>query len=201
MKPLEPVSMHTDAAERVRRYIFARDMSDVRGDERSAILLALGDVLQREIAMEDLLSRMVDHISATMDADRGTIYLLDRGKGELLSKAAHLPELPEIRLQLGQGVAGYVAQTGEIVNAPTADSEQRFYPGVDERTGYRTESILAAPMRDQSGTIIGVVQLLNKRGGPFSHRDEGTLERLASQAALAIEATTMYEDSGALAGE
>jgi Nif-specific regulatory protein len=165
-------------------------------DEKSAMLLAVGGVLHREIAMDDLLTRMVDHISASMAADRGTIYLLDRGKGELFSRAAHLPELEEIRLQLGQGVAGYVAETGELINVPGVQAEQRFYPGVDVKTGYRTETLLAAPMRDHAGNVIGVVQLLNKRGGTFTAKDEDTLQRLATQAAFAIEATTMYEDLG-----
>ena len=169
-------------------------MSGLPADHESAILLALGGVLQREIAIDELLQRVVDHVAAALKADRGTIYLLDRGKGELFSKAAHLPEIEEIRLQLGQGVAGHVAQTGEILNVPTAESEGRFYQGVDRQTGYHTESILAAPMRDGGGEVIGVIQLLNRQGGPFSSADEAGLERLAAQAAIAIEATSLYED-------
>jgi Nif-specific regulatory protein len=91
-------------------------------------------------------------------------------------------------------VAGHVAKTGTVLNVPTTDSDERFYQGVDQRTGYRTESILAAPMRDESGNIIGVVQLLNKHDGPFTEEDQKNLARLAGQAAFAIEATTMYED-------
>ncbi|MBW2455264.1 MAG: sigma 54-interacting transcriptional regulator [Deltaproteobacteria bacterium] len=163
-------------------------------DRDGEILIAVGGVLHREIAIDDLLRRMVDHICTTMEADRGTIYLLDRGKGELFSKVAHLPELEEIRLALGQGVAGHVAQTGDVVNVPTASTEARFYAGVDAQTGYSTESILAVPMRDHTDAIIGVVQLLNKAGGRFTHDDEQSLARLAGQAALAIEATTVYED-------
>jgi Nif-specific regulatory protein len=171
-------------------------MPDSSADHESAILLAVGGVLHREIAIDDLLARLVDHIALCLDADRGTIYLLDRGKGELFSKAAHLPELEEIRLKVGQGVAGHVADTGQVVNAPTVDKEARFYQGVDRQTGYRTQSILAVPMRDQAGNVIGVVQLLNKRNGTFTRDDEDTLGRLATQAAAAIEATTMYEDLG-----
>ncbi|MEZ4443273.1 MAG: sigma 54-interacting transcriptional regulator [Polyangiaceae bacterium] len=164
------------------------------GDDESAILLAVGGVLHREIAIDDLLGRLVDHISDALDADRGTIYLLDRGKQELFSKAAHLPELDEIRLAIGQGLAGSVAETGEVVNVRVPDSKRRFYEGVDRKTGYQTETVLAAPMRDHDGQIIGVVQLLNKRSGDFSHEDERALARLANQAGLAIEATTMYEE-------
>src|SRR4051812_40055123 len=85
------------------------------GDPSSAILLSIGGLLHREIAIDDLLRRLVDRIAGVMDADRGTIYLVDRAKREVFSKAAHLPELEEIRLRLGQGVAGFVAETGSAV--------------------------------------------------------------------------------------
>src|SRR5690606_33032471 len=60
-------------------------------DRDRDVLFAVGGALQREIAIDELLERMVDHVRASMEADRGTIYLLDRGKGELFSRAAHLP--------------------------------------------------------------------------------------------------------------
>jgi Nif-specific regulatory protein len=80
------------------------------------------------------------------------------------------------------------------VNVPTTSTEARFYAGVDAQTGYKTESILAAPIRDRKGAIIGVVQLLNKRTGRFPREDEDTLTQLAEQTAVAIEATTLYQD-------
>jgi Nif-specific regulatory protein len=170
-------------------------MADAADPER-AMLLAVSSALGREIAIEELLDRLVDHIARVLDADRGTLYLLDRARGELFSRAAHLPELAEIRLQMGQGVAGFVAQTGRIVNVPTTMSEARFCDDVDRLTGYHTRSILAAPLRDRAGDVIGVVQLLNKRSGTFSLADADTLARLAEQAAFAIEATTLYEELG-----
>ena len=163
-------------------------------DRDDAILLAVGGLLHREIAMDELLQRMVGHMCGALEADRGTIYLVDRGKGEVYSRAAHLPELEEIRLRIGQGVAGWVAETGHVVNVPTTGSEARFYGGVDEQTGYRTQSILAAPMRDRTGHIIGVVQLLNKKAGAFPEEDAAVLTTYAEQAALALEATTLYAD-------
>jgi Nif-specific regulatory protein len=162
--------------------------------EMSGLLLSVGGLLQREIAIEDLLRRLVDRIAVALDADRGTIYLVDHQKHEVFSKAAHLPELEEIRLSLGQGVAGWVAKTGQIVNVPTTSTDARFYPAVDGQTGYKTESMLAAPIRDRKQEIIGVVQLLNKKAGRFPREDEARLETLAEQAALAIEATTLYRD-------
>lgn len=175
--------------------IMARPMAD----HSRAVLLAVGDLLGREVALDELLSRMVARIAQALEADRGTIYLVDRGRAELVSRAAHLPELEEIRLSLGQGVAGWVAETGEVVNVPTSRTDARFFGGVDAQTGYRTESILAVPMRDPAGSIIGVVQLLNKRGGAFSTADATALEDLTAQASVALAATTVYPELAARA--
>jgi Nif-specific regulatory protein len=190
MQALEdaPIVFHP-ALGRVR---IRAPMTSATADRFSAVLLAVSELLGREVALDDLLWTLVDRIAKAMDADRGTLYLVDRGAGELFSRAAHLPELPEIRLKLGQGIAGHVAQTGEVVNVPTTNHEARFFPGVDEKTGYKTESLLAAPMRDRCGSIIGVVQLLNKRGGTFTREDGELLAALAAQAAAAVEATTFY---------
>jgi Nif-specific regulatory protein len=169
-------------------------MPPTANDRWSAVLLAVSELLGREVALDDLLIRLVERIALAMSADRGTLYLVDRGKGEVFSKAARLNGLSEIRLRLGQGIAGHVAATGEVVNVPTTVSERRFFRGVDEATGYRTESILAAPLRDRSGAIIGVVQLLNKKDGPFTREDEDALASLVAQAASAIEATTLHAE-------
>ncbi|MEZ0229322.1 MAG: sigma 54-interacting transcriptional regulator [Planctomycetota bacterium] len=155
----------------------------------------MSELLGREVALEDLLQRIGKRIALAMNADRGTLYLVDGGKGEVFSKVPHLAELKgEIRLKLGQGIAGHVAKTGEVVNVPTTTRDKRFFKGVDEKTGYRTESILAAPLRDARGAIIGVVQLLNKKDGPFTIEDEEVLAALAKQAASAVEATTLHAE-------
>ncbi|MBI5548608.1 MAG: sigma 54-interacting transcriptional regulator, partial [Deltaproteobacteria bacterium] len=162
--------------------------------ETSAVLLAMSELLGREVALEDLLRALVDRIRLVLDADRGSIFLVDHGKREVFSKAAHLPELPEIRLPLGPGIVGHVAATGEVVNVDGAKGDSRFFRGIDEQTGYETSSILAAPIRDRAGTIVGVVQLLNKHGGHFGREDERLLETLGIQAGVVIEGTTLYAE-------
>ncbi|MEC9395974.1 MAG: GAF domain-containing protein, partial [Myxococcota bacterium] len=156
----------------------------------NALLLALGELISQEISATQLLERLVDVIARAMNADRGTIYLLDRERHELVSVAAHLPELEELRVPLHQGVAGYVARTGRMVNTPHSDSDVRFYPGVDAETGYTTRSMLAGPLYDSEGELLGVVQVLNKQDASgFSERDEILLERISKQAASLIEET------------
>jgi Nif-specific regulatory protein len=155
------------------------------------VLLEVSDLLQREVDLEHFLDLILERITRALNADRGTLYLVDRDRGELVSKAAQLPELGIIRLDVGQGIAGHVAKTGETVNVPHTTGDARFFGGIDRKTGYRTVSCLAVPMRDRSGGVIGVVQVLNKRQGTFDHDDERLLMALTAQASAAVEATSL----------
>ena len=163
-------------------------------ERNTSVLLAVGDLLQREVDLDVLLREIVDRIVAAVSADRGTLYLVDARRGELYSKAGHLPELREIRLQLGQGLAGAVAQSGQLVNLPAAEQDRRFWKKVDAQTGYRTRSMMVAPVRARGGEIIAVVQVLNAKHGRFEDADEERLRRLCAEAATAIETTSLYDE-------
>lgn len=67
-----------------------------------------------------------------------------------------------IRVPVGKGIAGTVAQKGELENIQDAYKDDRFDPSFDKKSGYRTESVLAAPVRDGQGQIVGVLQVINK---------------------------------------
>jgi Nif-specific regulatory protein len=164
-------------------------MSD--DDIEDALLLALGALVRRQISADELLGRIVDVMADLLDADRGTLYLLDRDTDELVSIAAHLPEMPELRVPISQGVAGYVGRTGKTVNVPSSEEDARFWKKIDDTTGYQTDTMLCGPIFDSAEELIGVVQLLNKRNGTFGADDEELLEVLATQAASLLEQTTL----------
>ena len=159
-----------------------------------AVLLAVGDLLQSEVDLDVLLRKIVDRIVAAVDADRGTFYLVDTRRGELYSKAGHLPELREIRLRLGQGLAGAVAESGQLLNLPAVESDRRFFREVDARTGYHTRSMLVAPVRGRTGAMLGVIQVLNARRGRFTSEHEQRLRQLCAETATALESTSLYEE-------
>jgi Nif-specific regulatory protein len=152
----------------------------------------VGDLLRSEVDVDRLLARIVDLIVDAMDADRGTLFLTDPETGELYSKVAHLPELPEIRLQPGQGIAGEVATTGAPIMIRDAQRDRRFFGEVDRATGYLTQSLLCVPVRDRqpdpkARAILGVIEVLNKRTGQaFDDADQRLLEQLAAQVADAL---------------
>jgi adenylate cyclase len=126
------------------------------------------------IDLNDLLNLILNKLVLTINAERGTIYLVDEERGELWSKVVldDVGPLPEIRVKIGDGIAGHVAQSAEILNIEDAYSDPRFNQSFDQVTGFTTRSILTAPMFNPQQRVIGVVQLLNKKGGPFTGRDE-----------------------------
>ena len=161
------------------------------------ILLDLGEWVRKEISADQLLARLVDVVKEYLQADRATIYLMDAPKDELVSVAAHLPELKELRVPISQGVAGYVARTQRIVNIPYCETDSRFWSGVDERTGYTTRSMLAAPIPSPDQQLIGIVQCLNKKDGEiFTGEDEDLLSSLAKQIGEVIQETTLGDTPG-----
>jgi signal transduction protein with GAF and PtsI domain len=93
----------------------------------------------------------------------------------------------EIRLAVGEGLAGAVARTGHALNIPDAYSDPRFDRTWDDVTGYRTRNVLCVPMKNRLGRPLGVVQVLNRLHGPFTPDDEAMASALAAQAAVTIE--------------
>ena len=147
------------------------------------------DVTRRVMSITDLDARLRDMATVTtqlLDADRATIFIVDRERGEISSRVAL--GTGEIRQAIGVGIAGLVAATGEIVNIPDAYADPRFNPEPDQRTGYRTKSLLTFPMIGRNERVIGVFQVVNKNGGgAFTADDEDTLSSLGASAAVAVE--------------
>lgn len=157
-------------------------------------LLEITRSLTAEMDLDRLLWLIVDTTSDLLGAERTTLYLIDEERQELWSKIAQDSEVREIRLSMGQGLAGHVALTGEILNIADAYDSPHFNPEVDRMTGYRTRSILTMPMQDRQGKMIGVIQAINKIGGTFTTRDESLLASLASSAAIALENSQLHTE-------
>lgn len=155
-------------------------------------LIEAAKIVNSTLDLEQLLDIIAETALRNVGADRGTLYLVDTARQELWSKVLHDPELDEIRLPLGKGIAGFVAATGDIVNAPDAYADPRFNPEYDRKTGYRTKTTLCMPMRTKDGTIIGVFQLLNKQGGTFTPDDISFIDALSVHAAIAVENARLY---------
>jgi len=157
-------------------------------------LIEATKIVNSTLDLDKLLGLILDSAVSSTDADRGTVYMVDAIKQELWSKVLQGDNMVEIRLPMGKGIAGYVAQTGETINIPDAYSDPRFNPEVDKRSGYRTRNILCMPMRNKDGTIIGVFQLLNKSEEAFTADDEQFIDAFSTHASIAIENARMAQE-------
>src|SRR5580658_4599130 len=158
----------------------------------SKALREVGTALGTTLDLDQLLELILDKITEALEADRATLYLLDETNDELVSRIAHGPDVRSIRLKIGHGIAGHVARTGKPMHVRDAYKDARFSPEWDLVTGYRTRSILAAPMKNHLGKTIGVVQVLNKKRGDFSDDDADILAALATQAAVSIDNSRLF---------
>ncbi|AUX47862.1 hypothetical protein SOCE26_093880 [Sorangium cellulosum] len=151
--------------------------------------LALGSTLD----LDQLLALILNKITELLDADRATLYLLDEQRQRLFSRIVIGDEARAIELPVGAGIAGHVAKSGRTIRVKDAYRDRRFQREWDEVTGYRTRSILAAPMKNHVGRTIGVIQVLNKREDKeFSVHDEELLSALATQAAVSIDNSRLF---------
>ena len=157
-------------------------------------LLDLNSAISSELNLEPLLQKIMKVTTDLLDADRSTLFLYDKKTGELWSRVAQGLESKEIRFPSHLGIAGSVFTTGKTINIPDAYQDTRFNPEVDKKTGYRTKSILCMPVVNREGRIIGVTQVLNKVGGPFTDQDEHRLRSFSAQASVSIENAQLFDD-------
>jgi signal transduction histidine kinase/putative methionine-R-sulfoxide reductase with GAF domain len=158
----------------------------------SKALREVGTALGTTLDLDQLLELILDKITESLEADRATLYLLDEANDELVSRIALGDDVRSIRLRIGHGIAGHVARTGKPLHVRDAYRDPRFSPEWDMLSGYRTRSILAAPMKNHLGKTIGVVQVLNKKQGDFTDDDADILTALSTQAAVSIDNSRLF---------
>jgi adenylate cyclase len=123
-----------------------------------------------------------------------TLYLVDPHSGDLWSRVGEGIGHRDIRISAGESIAGWVATHGELANVADAAEDERFDRGLDERAGWRTHSVLCAPVYAHPDELIGVLEVVNKRIGIFDESDENLLRVFADQAAITAECSNLYRD-------
>ena len=158
--------------------------------------------LQQDLALEANIDRVLSRIAATtlkmLDCERATLYVIDHAKNELWSRVLTESELKEIRLPLdGRSLAAEVARTGRLLRIDAPYEDARFDASVDARSGFRTRSVLVAPIDSRDKRRIGVLQAVNDREGTFQEDDERLIQGLASSAGIALEYVQLSEELAA----
>lgn len=162
-------------------------------DEKVALLgIKLGH-LAAERDRDAYLRQLAELCAQITDAERSTVYLVDRKTGLLRARTAWRVSV-DISMPVGIGLAGHTAATGETINVPDAYADPRFNREVDLRTGFRTQNALVVPVWGKAGRdVVGVLQVLNKQAGSFERRDQMFLERVADAAGPVLEQVQAQE--------
>ncbi len=144
--------------------------------------------------IDELLRVIAEETKNAIQADRCTVFLWDKDTDELWSKVAlGLNSSQEIRFPADKGLAGYVVKSGETLNIVDAYQDPRFNPEVDNKTGYRTKTILCMPIMNNNKEIIGAFQVLNKIDGVFTKNDEDLLIAIGGSASIALENAQLFD--------
>ncbi|RMF83172.1 MAG: GAF domain-containing protein [Planctomycetota bacterium] len=142
--------------------------------------------------LDVLLGTIVESACEVLNCERATIFLYDPKTDELYSRVARGAD--EIRFPASKGIAGAAAQERCCVNVPDAYADPRFNPEIDRKTGYRTLNLLAFPLENLQGELIGVLQALNKHDGVFDQDDEELARILSAQAGVTLDRGRLIEE-------
>jgi HD-GYP domain-containing protein (c-di-GMP phosphodiesterase class II) len=150
--------------------------------------------LREEIYGDILLDKIMDYSLSITQSDAGSILLIeDNNLVFNIIKGEKAVELLGTAIPKTKGIAGWVAENSVPLRIADANSDERFDPDVDAISGYQTRSVLCIPLKMKAG-IIGVIELLNKKEGFYSEKDEEMIAYLADQAAISIARARFYED-------
>ena len=151
-----------------------------------------------DIKLGSLLQRVMGEATRMLNAERSTLFLNDEMTNQLWSEVGQGLDSMQIRLPNHLGIAGAVFTSGKSINIPYAYADLRFNPEFDRKTGFFTRSILCVPIVNKHGKTIGVTQVLNRRGGPFTGDDESRLRAFTAQISIALENAKLFADVQAM---
>ncbi len=159
-------------------------------------LTNVSDIVAAQTRGDDLLDRVLHFAAQVLNAQGASALLLDEAGEELTFCAAlgtHSDRLLGLRVKMGEGVVGRVAQSGQVAIVNDVLEDERFTKRIDARTGFNTQSLLCVPLKAQE-RILGVIEVVNRTdGSTFSRADAEVLQAVANQAAIALDNARLYD--------
>lgn len=168
----------------------------IRRVSEKTVLTEVSKTVNSTLSLNRVLEIAMKLVAQIMRAEASSLMLLDEEKKELIFKVAlgkKGEQVKEIRIPLGSGIAGYVVEKGEPVVVPDVTRDSRFFKEIDEKSGFKTRSIICVPLRIKD-KIIGVAEAMNRIGGTFVDEDIELFEAIALQLAIAIENASLYKE-------
>ena len=155
-------------------------------------ILELTKELGVEGSLDAILERTVRLACDVLSAERGTVFLYDHATQELVSRIATGQK--EIRVSIETGIVGESARDRKIINVPDCYADERFNQKVDKETGFHSRCLIALPLIGLDGSLVGVLQLLNRTEGVFGIDHEEIGEVFAAQCAVALQRAQWARD-------
>ena len=157
-------------------------------------LIAVSALITSSLDAREIRRRAVEAATRLVDAERASLLLID-GSGSRLYFEVALGDdadvLSRVRMVPGQGIAGSVAQTCSPAIVNDVQSDPRYCPDLDARTEFVTRSMIAVPLSCKD-TPLGVLEVINKRGGDFTTEDLTVITALGNQIAIAVDNARLY---------
>ena len=166
-------------------------------EQRSQTILTISQILNSSLSPKIVRTRAMEAVVQLLGCEAGSLYLIDEERGELFFEVAlgeGADRVKEIRLKIGEGVAGWVAKTGKPALIPDVSKDPRWFRKADKKSKWQTRNMITVPVKSK-GKVIGVLQALNKLGGKsFDEQDLKLMQSLADQVAIALENARLYEE-------
>ena len=172
---------------------------------RAAIMTAIADsarAIGASLQLDAVLQTILEQTTSALEVEAVSLALIEPGGKELVFRDAtgkQSKQILGVRVQLGRGIAGWVAERGEGIIVQDAQNDPRFYAKVDAATGFKTRAIACAPIRAHK-KVIGVLEALNPQSGAFGDEDLPVLEGIGNLAGTAIEHAQLFEQMEAARG-
>ncbi|MBT4290237.1 MAG: HD domain-containing protein [Deltaproteobacteria bacterium] len=161
-------------------------------DKLRALMTVAMD-LTSELDFNSLFPIIIEKATDAMSAERTSLYMIDWEKNEIWTRVAQ--DVKPIRLPMGAGISGKVAENGEIINVADAWKLDYFNRDFDIKNNFRTKSVLCAPITSRNGKRLGVLQVINKKNKiRFDDEDEAYINSLSAQIGIALENSFLHEE-------
>ncbi len=172
-----------------------------RQNERFSAVIDVGTQLSSARDVDALLRTVMDRLTGLLEAEAATLFMHDPKTNELWSRVLKGASLKELRLPVDGGIAGHVFRTGKTLLLGDAYADVRFNPDIDRQSGFRTRSIIAAPLRHVSGKVLGVLEVLHRKVDAFTSDDRSLVEGVATQIAAVLDNVLLLDQLRARSDE
>lgn len=200
-KPFDPQELlaRIDAVMRIRR---SEQAARRRNDELSA-LIEINRVVTSSLELDEVLEATIQGIREILHVEAGSLVMVDEETGELVFRKTFSPERGWIAgrtIQPGEGIVGYVAESGSSKLVNDVERDPHFLAEVDEETGFTSREILCVPLRVRD-RVLGAIEVINKLGGKFTEQDLELLQAMAASVAVAVDNANLYRELADFADE